>query len=110
MLLAALQRIHQRRAEGESGGFPGARRGLPPDHGSPIILTSDREGSHHDAAQTAPHLPIGTHRTAVRLGRLARLTVTLGSVMILALGALTVSPTADAQPQRKNPRIGILAI
>jgi putative ABC transport system substrate-binding protein len=30
--------------------------------------------------------------------------------MILALGALTVSPTADAQPQRKNPRIGILAI
>lgn len=46
----------------------------------------------------------------MRLGRLARLTVTLGSVMILALGALTVSPTADAQPQRKNPRIGILAI
>ena len=39
-----------------------------------------------------------------------RLTVTLGHVVILALGALTVPPAADPQPPPKAPRIGVLAI
>jgi putative ABC transport system substrate-binding protein len=43
------------------------------------------------------------------MNKMARLTATLGSIVILALGALTVPPAADAQPLPKIPRIGVLA-
>ena len=44
------------------------------------------------------------------MNEMKRLTVTLGYIVILALGALTVAPAADAQPRPKVPKIGVLAI
>jgi putative ABC transport system substrate-binding protein len=45
-----------------------------------------------------------------KMNKMKRLTATLGHVVILALGALTVPPAADPQPLPKAPRIGVLAI